>query len=252
MATPSSTLPCPPTELEQNWYYYGLQYQPKLVARSSTVEWGSYADPWLIPKYVGIPASHKIFAIWHEDESPLKHQIFLALHNEHVLFNAVGIVKIGYLRVPYGHEEPEQHTTLSVSVEPGSMTWADGFAVATQCRSILQQHGIDDVHCEIQESPIYPKKSARRDCALALNKIRFLWPILAPRKTRQDISPPVQTATADSTDNLVDAEAPKYYRPHARKRQFGNRVFSLPERRYTASSAEPSDKGEDARGYVTD
>lgn len=65
----------------------------------------------------------------------------------------VDIVSIGYEWSHYlMREDYTMYLILWVDVKPGSTLWKQGYAVATSCREILQQHGIDNVHCEIKES----------------------------------------------------------------------------------------------------
>lgn len=45
----------------------------------------------------------------------------------------------------------ECHETLIISVDPSSLSWERGYALAMRCKAVLEEY---NVHCEIQESVV--------------------------------------------------------------------------------------------------
>ncbi|KAM5351921.1 hypothetical protein ACJ41O_004644 [Fusarium nematophilum] len=141
----------PPSDEEQNEYYYGLASQPKLVARSSTNIWSRQYDGWSIGKILSPVGPHAIADPWNDFGSPLRRAIIQALDG--INWSAIDILRIGYERSNHRTGEKFGHpVTLLISVHKDSTTWAKGLAVVVRCHEILQLHGIQDVHCEMRES----------------------------------------------------------------------------------------------------
>ncbi|KAM0513892.1 hypothetical protein ACHAPE_007245 [Trichoderma viride] len=138
--------PSPPSTKEADLYYLGLPSRPRLVARSSTHLW---QDPFgssspsrmhksLRPAH-GDPLLHRL---WNDATSSLRIQIVEAV--DAADWTAVDILRVGWIA--------EFHTTLLVSVKPGSLTWSRAHPITLRCKAILEGHGIGNVHCEIRES----------------------------------------------------------------------------------------------------
>ncbi|KAL7908696.1 hypothetical protein GGI35DRAFT_493694 [Trichoderma velutinum] len=146
--------PGPPTNEERQLYYCGLPSRPKLVARSSTNIWvNAHRKEQLVfdsredlnLKTLRPVGRHPLLhQLWNDASSSLRTQIL----------QAVGVANwtaIDILRVCLNKEDP---ITLMVAVNPGSLSWSDGHAIAMRCKSILEAHHIYDVHCEIRESMV--------------------------------------------------------------------------------------------------
>ncbi|VUC34496.1 unnamed protein product [Clonostachys rosea] len=146
-----------PSIQERNSYFHGLPSRPKLVARSNIevkFKPGNGGIWWPITKSLS-PASpnHKIASLWVWD-SPLQRDIFNALSG--IDWKAIDVLRIGLDPNPECPEVPvpgRPHVLL-VSVKPDSTTWQQAYPAVMSCRRILQQHGIDDIHCEMKESPV--------------------------------------------------------------------------------------------------
>ncbi|WQF82059.1 Putative peptidase S1, PA clan [Colletotrichum destructivum] len=135
-----------PTEHERDRFYNGLFSLPKLVARSSFTPFKYGWDDWSSPtKTLAVVDEHAIVSQWNDEPSPLRNQILGILAREKVNWQAIDIVRIGYV----GEEMP---VIVSISVLPDTLSWEMGNQVAFHCRNALVEHGLDDVHCEIKES----------------------------------------------------------------------------------------------------
>ncbi|KAH8649001.1 hypothetical protein BGZ61DRAFT_469636 [Ilyonectria robusta] len=150
----------PPSFEEQVSYYYGLPSRPKLVARSSTDPWVDkfdFATQFPVGKLLNPVGRHPIVGLWNTD-GPLRRDIVLALDG--VEWTVIDVLRLGYTRkMSTETEEPEHPVTLLISVKTDSTPWEQGHAVVMQCREILQQHGISDVHCEMKEAQVFPHAS---------------------------------------------------------------------------------------------
>ncbi|OHW89891.1 hypothetical protein CSPAE12_11522 [Colletotrichum incanum] len=143
-----------PTERDCAWFYYGLPSQPRLIARSSSTSYRFGFDGWSSePKTLTIVGKHDIVGKWNDEPSSLRKEVLDTLAEKKVDWQAVDIVRIGYV----GEEMP---VILSISVVPGTLSWVVGDQVAGQCRNALLDHGLDDVHCEIKESRLVNLASA--------------------------------------------------------------------------------------------
>ncbi|KAK6225732.1 hypothetical protein QIS74_01779 [Colletotrichum tabaci] len=137
-----------PTEHERDWFYNGLFSHPKLVARSSFTPFEYGWDDWSSPKKtLAVVGEHAIVSQWNDEPSSLRNQILGILAREKVNWQAIDILRIGYV----GEEMP---VIVSISVLADTLTWEMGNQVAFHCRNALVEHGFDDVHCEIKESTL--------------------------------------------------------------------------------------------------
>lgn len=145
----------PPSEEEQQRYYYGLPSQPKLVARSSTTPWRPQQDQWPIGKLLDPVGKHKIVGLWNDSTGPLRRDILNAV--AYLNWTAIDILRIGYERKNELTGEIFDHpVTLFISVGEDSTPWPLGHATVMQCFRILQQYGIIDVNVEMKESRVTP------------------------------------------------------------------------------------------------
>ncbi|KAK1237853.1 hypothetical protein MKX08_002432 [Trichoderma sp. CBMAI-0020] len=79
---------------------------------------------------------------WNDAASSLRMQILEAASVADWV--AIDILSVGL--------KNEFNNTLLIAVAPHSMSWHQGHALALRCKAILEEHGIEDVHCEIRES----------------------------------------------------------------------------------------------------
>lgn len=145
----------PPSNREATLYYWGLPSCPRLVARSSTHVWedpgpvdgGPFTYP---PSFLtfksfrpaaGDPLLHRL---WNDATSSLRIQIVDALSAAD--WTAVDILRVGRVG--------GFRTTLLVSVKPKTLSWSQAHRITLLCKAILEEHGIDNVHCEIRESTV--------------------------------------------------------------------------------------------------
>ncbi|EHK18415.1 uncharacterized protein TRIVIDRAFT_225726 [Trichoderma virens Gv29-8] len=147
-----SHTPSPPSAEERNLYYFGLPSCPKLVARSSMNVWqnpqrlgpttftGTYN---MYPKSFQPVGKHPLLhRLWNDATSSLRVQIVEAVSVAD--WTAVDTLRVGLNK--------EYNITLIIAVAPETLSWTRGHSIALRCKSILEEHGINDVHCEIQES----------------------------------------------------------------------------------------------------
>ncbi|PTB63709.1 hypothetical protein BBK36DRAFT_1106615, partial [Trichoderma citrinoviride] len=139
-----------PSKDEAKLYYHGLASHPRLVARSSTQVWqgprmsessdDDSSDPLDI-KWLG-PLRNPLLKRFWKGTSPLRGQILDAVKTTSVTaIDLLGIELNG-----------KYQDTLMISVVSGTLSREDGHPIAMQCKTILENHGISDVTCEIRES----------------------------------------------------------------------------------------------------
>ncbi|EXL74724.1 hypothetical protein FOPG_10180 [Fusarium oxysporum f. sp. conglutinans race 2 54008] len=128
----------PPSGKESCGYYIGLSDCPTLVGRSIT---------------------HAAVPLWNDSAGPLRRKILEAVKG--VDWNAIDIFRCGSTSL--GHCHLVRPVIPFVSVEPGSITWMSGRAVALKYRDVLREHGIHDVEVEIKESRITQCCSSDQD-----------------------------------------------------------------------------------------
>ncbi|KAM6480614.1 hypothetical protein HDV62DRAFT_398456 [Trichoderma sp. SZMC 28011] len=151
--------PTAPDLDEVEFYYYGIVQCPRLVARSSPHVWVHRQNPndrssrfyperpySLYPKTLHTVGRHPLLhRLWNDAGSSLRIQILQAI-------NGIDWTSVDFLRV--GHNG-EYQITLMVAVRPGTLPWNYGHTVALRCKSILDEHGINDVPCEILEAVLH-------------------------------------------------------------------------------------------------
>lgn len=148
-----------PTQQERDLYYHGIPSRPKLVARSSPEPWVLVQSEWSGPRRKAMYAvgDHPIVAIWNDDASTsLRAQVIDLLSKRDVNWHAIDVLRIGYREAP--NDAP---VVVFISVERDSLTWERGHAVAVQCRLLLLQYELSDVHCEIKESRLVYLRSPK-------------------------------------------------------------------------------------------
>ncbi|KAI3529412.1 hypothetical protein CSPX01_15535 [Colletotrichum filicis] len=146
--------PKPPSDNEKQLYYYGLPSRPILVARSDSITnpWNSIErNGWVRRKCLAaVGTNHLIVRLWNDHDGPgsLTNDIVTALTRYNLDWNAIDILRVGYLE----DNEADFPVTMFVSARKNCTTWRTAFEAATECRRVLGEHGVFDVHCEIKEA----------------------------------------------------------------------------------------------------
>ncbi|PTB64844.1 hypothetical protein BBK36DRAFT_1170516 [Trichoderma citrinoviride] len=145
----------PPGAEEQELYYYGLPSCPKLVARTSSNVWVNPQMPGpttftgtlnMYRKMLRPAGRHPLLnQLWNDATSSLRVQITDAVSD--IDWHAIDILRVGYV-----HEQSP--ITLMVAVTPDTVSWNQAYPVAVRCKSILEQHGIHGIECEVRESVV--------------------------------------------------------------------------------------------------
>ncbi|KAI1815739.1 hypothetical protein GGS20DRAFT_310622 [Poronia punctata] len=161
---PSQPVPYKPDDYERDRYYYGLAHNPKLVARTSVHRWTApqHEYGWqatLVQSrkvYLPLTDQKRIMA-W---TKPLSLELIRVLERCNWCFFFP--VRIGLeadaerARTERGErgeraERARVATVLMIGVEPDSLQWDEGVAIALECRGILQRFNIKGVEVEIRE-----------------------------------------------------------------------------------------------------
>ncbi|KXH35057.1 hypothetical protein CSAL01_11074 [Colletotrichum salicis] len=156
-------IPLAPTNDERKFYYHGFPSRPELVARSSTHTWSRRMHGWLpVEKTVGAVGEHSIVPKWNDETGPdsLRQQVINILHSEQADWHTIGILRIGYV------DKDVFPVILCIAVGQGSSTWEQGISLAMQCRTVLEQHGLHDVHCEIRRSHAFNLTRRKFPCVI--------------------------------------------------------------------------------------
>lgn len=141
----------PPSQQEREYYYYGITPRPRLVARSSTDIWNPVQDGRQLEKQSRPAGDHPMVHAWNNFTNPMRREIFQALNS--VIWSVIDIMRVGYKGInSQTGEEFDQPVTFLVTVQNGSVHWARGVSVITECHQILRRHGILDVECEMKET----------------------------------------------------------------------------------------------------
>lgn len=151
-----------PTEEEQLHYYDGLLSRPRLLARTSS------ARHWQRQMHGGIPSgvpyfeapfrrqllpppNHAVADAWHDADGPLRVGLLRALEG-------LPWTAIDWFRVGIGRERPISDTfelTMMVSVSNDMVNPSDAIEAAHRCKSVLEECGFADIHCEIRKSTVH-------------------------------------------------------------------------------------------------
>jgi len=136
-----------PSDDEANFRYLGLPSRPYFIARSSLDVWTApiAIDESLARKELRTVGKHPLCDVW-------EGKVDLAMHRylveQTVQYTSLDPVRIGIVN------EPTAPLVIWVGVEHGTLSAERGVKVANDLRSILLQHGIDDVHIEIRASVV--------------------------------------------------------------------------------------------------
>ncbi|KAH7466929.1 hypothetical protein FOMA001_g16224 [Fusarium oxysporum f. sp. matthiolae] len=132
----------PPSRKEYCGYYTGLLDCPTLVGRSTIVY-----DNEVYEKLLDPVEKHAVVPLWNDSAGPLRRKIREAVKG--VDWNAIDIFRCGSTSL--GHCHLVRPVIPFVSIEPGSITWMSGRAVALKYRDVLREHGIHGVEVEIKD-----------------------------------------------------------------------------------------------------
>ena len=136
-------LPSPPRERERELYYSGLGSGPTLVARSSTFVWEEKSGLAAHPKKKQLKniGNHPISRQWDR----LAQAIITILDLKAINWTSIDAVRIGY-------DNEYAFPIVWIGVQPKSLGGEDGLKIALQCKQLLDDDGLYDVHCEIREA----------------------------------------------------------------------------------------------------
>ncbi|SPQ24374.1 48fe3794-8a3f-4231-9560-e9d9663a37f0 [Thermothielavioides terrestris] len=161
--------PNPPSEEEREFYYLGLDYDARLLARTSSLSlpWSFRHWPWDEQNWQPQGkrffhlGGHPIAAAW---PAALKAAVVAVLNERNFSPTFVEPVRIGFASSPgpagrrrrgdaFAPPSPTSSAVvLLVGVAPLSLSWREGMDMARCCRRVLERAGIGDVEVEVQET----------------------------------------------------------------------------------------------------
>ena len=149
LASSPIVLEDPPSDEEARLYYYGLPSGPRLVARSSGVQWHHIECGETHPrvKFLKHVGKHHIIDEWN---AQLQKQIIDVLSPAE--WTSVDILRIGYRHPDIDCWCP---VVLWIGVTSGSLAWRDGMTIVNACIGILKSYELHDIECEIRESQVW-------------------------------------------------------------------------------------------------
>ncbi|KAL6695667.1 hypothetical protein J3F84DRAFT_408678 [Trichoderma pleuroticola] len=146
----------------------------------------------MYPKSLHTVGRHPLLhQLWNDATSSLRIQILEAI-------NEIDWTSVDFLRVGLNGE---YQITLMVATRPDTLTWSHGHTVALRCKSILEEHGIHDVPCEILEAVVHfhtdakPKDYSTGDSEAGTD---------SGSATFQLFSGPVSTRNSSKSDRVKD------------------------------------------------
>ena len=156
---------------EAEFYYYGLPSRPRLVGRSSTHEWVAPCGPGVFPRHKQLQpvGMHPINDIW---EGDLSYKVVERLNSKQLSWTSIDVVRIGFV------DESFSPVILWIGVEPDTLSYKQGMAVAHSCHEILVKSGITNVDVEMRES-----------CVILLAGPKLLAPTFYPEATAEVRNP---------------------------------------------------------------
>lgn len=137
--------PYVPSDVESQYYYYGLPSLPRLVARSSCDVWmrPTGAEAYLSPKELEPLGTHLLQGVWEDTVGPAMESYMQEKGVQCTSMTPLRVVVAG---------QPSSNAVVLIGVHPGSLSPDIGIEVAVHCRSILIANGIGDVHVEIRDT----------------------------------------------------------------------------------------------------
>ncbi len=151
---PPTNAPYVPSEVEAKHYLYGLPSNPKglFIARSSPDVWMKPTGPeaYLDPKELTPLGTHRLDSeVWEGIVGPAMDAY---LSEKQVQWTLLLPVRIGLAGKP-------SSSVIMVGVNHGTLSAEVGIDIAADCRSILLDNGIDDMHIILYESKFYRSAS---------------------------------------------------------------------------------------------
>jgi len=147
--------PYKPDDQERDRYYYGFTNNSRLAARTSANRWSElqHEHGWgsrlVQSRKIYLPlVDQQIISAWTER---LSLQIIEMLNQ--CSWSYFFPIRIGLER---DAERVRPSTVLMIAVEPDSIQWDKGIAIALECRTILRAFNITNVEAEIREGQYRP------------------------------------------------------------------------------------------------
>ncbi|RXW17462.1 hypothetical protein EST38_g8403 [Candolleomyces aberdarensis] len=149
----------PPSALqaqEADFYFCRLPSRPKLVARSdsSSRPWRQPLDPW--PEYhqfTNIGRHESLVSFWLN--SSKREELVNLLDSRSVQFTSIDPVKVIEPRRDIWSDPVITHRAMAIAVKPGTLSRKDGAEVVSECKALLERHGIYDVEFAIREASCF-------------------------------------------------------------------------------------------------
>ncbi|KAG7087708.1 hypothetical protein E1B28_013655 [Marasmius oreades] len=166
--TEPTNTPYIPSEVEAKHYLHGLYSKPRFIARSSTDIWTKLTglEVYLEPKELSPLSPHHLSEVWEVTVSLA--MVDYLLRNE-VQFTILNPLRIGVA------SKPSPPTFIMIGINHDTLSSQTGIEVAVNCRSILLQNQIGDVHVLVckykyQRSAMMYKPAIRTDPATILHE----------------------------------------------------------------------------------
>ncbi|KAG7444551.1 uncharacterized protein BT62DRAFT_900096, partial [Guyanagaster necrorhizus] len=140
---PVPTAPYHPSSVKTQYFYYSTPSQPAFTASSNVWFKRTHPEAYLLLKESSPVGLHPLREIW---ETKVRPAMIDYLDSKGVKMTGLDSVRMGYP----GESSPP--IIIWIGVVPGSLSAEDGFEVVDNCKSILYDHNIEDVHVEIYES----------------------------------------------------------------------------------------------------
>ncbi|KAI0396859.1 hypothetical protein F5Y17DRAFT_471735 [Xylariaceae sp. FL0594] len=150
-------VPYKPPDDERDNYYHGFSGCPRLVARTSYNRWTKTMYEVEIGWTTELTQHRKYYVALQERDDPDIVSKWTQDVSMNIL-NALSQCRWSYffptrtcLRENGWCQKGPAPIILLVAVEPGSLTWEEGLAIASNCRDVIRKYKIFDVEVEIME-----------------------------------------------------------------------------------------------------
>ena len=138
--------------MENFCYYAGLPSAPILIARSSTRNWEGLIHRGTFSRYrqrrLDPVGDHPFVEIW-EDNFAFK--IHALLDRNQVEWTSTDVVRIGFVDDDQSTAGP---VVLWIGIKPQTLSLREGTLLVSECKNLLEEHGVSDVEVEIRESVV--------------------------------------------------------------------------------------------------
>ncbi|KAJ2936568.1 hypothetical protein H1R20_g523, partial [Candolleomyces eurysporus] len=156
----SSASPCVVEDQEAFTYFYGQHSRPKLIARSdsSTRPWATIEGGrgWPRKRYLANVGYHERLASFWLSSSKREMLVEL-LDSMSVEFTTIDPVRIIEQEAfdYYDRKTTVGHRALAIAIKPDTLSLEKGVEVVVACKTLLHQHGIDDIECLVREAECF-------------------------------------------------------------------------------------------------